>query len=100
MTALRKLIATLALTLATSALAQAPAAPAAEAKAQLFQLYGTLNVNLQYTQANDATAGSASDVSSRFAVSTDSTNIGIRGTLDATPALKVVYQCETAANLD
>jgi predicted porin len=110
MKALKKLLAALALTLTTTALAQAPAAPAEAPKAPLYTIYGTLNVNLQYTGAGDVTpipAGlfpgfsqSGDDVSSRFAVSTDSTNIGIRGTLDATEALKVVYQCETAANLD
>jgi len=97
MTAFRKLLAAaaVALTLPLSALAQT-----AEAPPPLFTIYGTLNVNLQYTKAGDATAGSASDVSGRFAVSSDSSNIGIRGTLDVAHGLKVVYQCETAAALD
>jgi predicted porin len=96
MTALRKLIALLALTFSVSALAQTAEPP----KTPLYSIYGTLNVNLQYTEAGDATAGSASDVSGRFAVSSDSTNIGIRGGLDVAHGLKVVYQCETAAVLD
>jgi predicted porin len=99
MTALRKLIATLALTLSASAFAQAPAA-AEPPKAPLVTVYGTLNVNLQYTEAGDATAGSAADVQPRTAVSSDSTNIGFRGGLDLNPALKVVYQCETSAGID
>lgn len=96
MTELRKvLVAVLTLSLPVSALAQAAAAPA-----PLYQIYGTLNVNLQYTEAGDATAGSASDVSARWAVSSDSTNIGIRGNVDVGHGLKAVYQCETAANID
>jgi len=58
-----------------------PAAPPAAAPAPLVQVYGTLNVNLQYTEASGATAANA-DVSPRFAISTDSTNIGVRGALD------------------
>ena len=100
MTAFRMLIATLALTLSASALAQAPAAPAEPPKAPLATVYGTLNVNFQYAEASDATAGSASDVSGRTAVSIDSSNIGVRGGLDVEHGLKVVYQCETQASLD
>jgi predicted porin len=100
MMALRKLIAaSLAAALPMAALAQAAATPAA-APAPLVTIYGTLNLNTQWTDAGDATAGSASDVSGRFAVSSDSTNIGFRGGLDVAHGLKVVYQCETAAGLD
>lgn len=97
MTELRKvLVAALTLSLPISALAQAAAPPAPPA----VQVYGTLNVNLQYTEAGDATAGSASDVSARFAVSTDSSNVGVRGTLKLNDALSATYQCETSANVD
>jgi len=94
MTALKTLFAA-ALAFPLAALAQdaKPAAP-------LVSIYGTLNVNLQYTSAGDATAGAASDVSSRWAVSSDSTNIGFRGMLDVAHGLKVTYQCETSAGLD
>ncbi len=100
MTAFRMLIATLALTLSASAFAQAPAAPAEPPKAPLATVYGTLNVNFQYAEASDATAGSASDISGRTAVSIDSSNIGVRGGLDVEHGLKVVYQCETQASID
>jgi predicted porin len=119
MTSLKKLIAVVAVSLPLVAMAQpvpepAPAAPPAAApaaepakpaaapaaKPPLVSVYGTLNVNLQYTEASDATAGSAADVSGRFAVSSDSTNIGFRGGMDVAHGLKVVYQCETAAVLD
>lgn len=100
MTAFRKIFAVaLALSLPLSALAQAAAAPAA-APAPLYQIYGTLNVNTHYSKAGDATAGEAADVSGRFAVSSDSSNIGVRGAVDVAHGLKVVYQCETAAAID
>lgn len=93
MTALKTLLAA-ALAAPLAVLAQdKPAAPA-------FQIYGMLNVNLQYTGAGDATAGSASDVSNRWAVSSDSTNIGIRGAVDVAHGLKAIFQCETAAAID
>ncbi len=88
-------LATLAQTAPPAEPAAAPAAPAAPA----IQLYGTLNVNTQYTGAESATV-KAEDVKYRFAVSTDSTNIGVRGTLDLSAGYKGVYQCETSAALD
>ncbi len=75
--------------------AAAPAAPTPP----LAQIYGTLNVNLQYIEAKGATAANV-DVAPRFAISTDSTNIGIRGTLKLQDWASAVYQCETSANLD
>jgi len=85
---------------APAAPAAPAAAPAAKPATPLVTVYGTLNVNLQYTEAGDATAGSASDVSPRFGVSIDSSNVGVRGGLDVAHGLKAVYQCETAANID
>jgi predicted porin len=99
MTSLRNSIAALAVSLPLVATAQQPAA-AEPPKAPLAQIYGTLNLNLQYTEAGDATAGSDADVPGRFALSVDSTNIGVRGTFDTGQGLNVVYQCETSANLD
>lgn len=78
----------------------APAPKPAAAPAPLVTLYGTLNVNLQYTEASDATSGSAADISPRTAVSIDSSNIGVRGALDVGAGLKAVYQCETQASID
>jgi predicted porin len=78
----------------------APAPKPAAAPAPLVTVYGTLNVNLQYTEASDATSGSAADVSPRTAVSIDSSNIGVRGALDIAHGMKAVYQCETQASID
>jgi predicted porin len=81
-----------------------PAAPPAAAKAEapkppLVQVYGTLNLNLQYTEASGAT-NPAQDVKGRMAVSIDSSNIGVRGALDVSHGMKAVYQCETQASID
>lgn len=115
MKAFKKLLAAgLALALPLSALAQttpaepakpaeqpAPAAPAAEKKPEApkpaFTLYGTLNVNLQVTRAD---APSAPTVTTRPAVSVDSSNIGIRGGYEFTKMFGATFQCETAANVD
>jgi predicted porin len=100
---LRKLLAAaLATALPFAALAQMTEQKPAEAKPTppIAQLYGTLNVNMQYTEAGDATGGTTADVSPRTAISIDSTNIGVRGSLEVTPGLSVTYQCETQASLD
>ena len=88
------------------ALAQAPAepakpaeAPAAKPPAPLATIYGTLNVNFQITQAKGATAATA-DVKRRNAVSTDSSNIGVRGGVDVNEYIGATYQCEISAALD
>jgi predicted porin len=75
-----------------------PAAAPAAAK-PLFQIYGTLNVNFQLTEAPNAT-NPAQSVDYRTGVSVDSTNIGIRGTADVAYGLGIVYQCETSAQVD
>jgi predicted porin len=98
MKAIRRFTAlSIALSLPLAAMAQA-AAPA-PAAAPLVQVYGTLNVNLQYTGAEGAT-NTAQNVKPRFAVSIDSSNIGVRGTAEVAYGLKVVYQCETQASID
>jgi predicted porin len=115
MTDLRSFLAALTLTLPVLAAAQTPATPEAAPPATapatppaekpapppppLAQIYGTLNVNLQYTEAAGATAPN-SNVKPRFAVSIDSSNIGVRGTLKLTEMYSAVYQCETGANID
>jgi predicted porin len=115
MTARQKLFAAaLTLALPLGAFAQAPAAPAepekpaappaaakpAEpAKPPLVQVYGTLNVNLQYTEASEST-NPAQNVRPRFAVSIDSSNVGVRGTLELIDGVKGIYQCETQASID
>jgi predicted porin len=65
----------------------------------LYQIYGTLNVNTQFTQGGGAT-DPADDVDGRLAVSTDSSHIGVRGTLGVAHELKALYQCETSAGTD
>jgi predicted porin len=101
MTSSKKLIAALAVSLPLVAAAQtAPAAaPAAPAK-PLFNIYGTLNVNLQFSEAFGSSTGAANNVHGRFGVSTDSSNIGVRGTADVAHGLGVTYQCETSAAID
>lgn len=106
MTALRKSLASLALTLPFTVLAQAPAAPAEPAAAPpapppppVVQVYGTLNVNLHYTEASGAAPGE-DNVSGRFVISPDSSNVGVRGTLALSDAVSAVYQCEIGANID
>jgi predicted porin len=79
--------------------AEAAPAPAAKPATPIVTVYGTLNVNLQYTEAGDATVA-ANDVSPRASVSIDSSNVGVRGGVDVSHGLKAVYQCETAANID
>ena len=86
------------------ALAQAPAEPAKPAEAPAAKpapiaLYGTLNVNLQVTSATGATTATQ-NVLGRAAVSTDSSNIGVRGTLQVNEYAGATYQCETSAAVD
>jgi len=103
MTSMKKLIAALAVSLPLAASAQQAAAPAAP----LYQWYGTLNLNMQYIEVSNPTSpnplggGAPRNMTGRLALSTDSSNIGIRGTADTQVAgVGVVYQCETSANLD
>lgn len=77
----------------------APAAAPAKPAAATVQVYGTLNVNLQTTKAADAT-NPAQNVRARTALSTDSSNIGVRGALKVNEWVGAVYQCETSANVD
>lgn len=81
-----------------AAAAPAPRPPEAP-KPPAATIYGSLNVNLQLTQAEGATNRTQS-VRSRLAVSADSTNIGVRGSAAVNGFLQVVYQCETGANID
>jgi predicted porin len=98
MTSLKKLIAVLAISLPLAALAQQAAAPAA-ATPPLAQIYGTLNANIENIGAPGAPT-IPQDIQSRWAVSLDSANLGVKGTAAVAGGLSVVYQCETSANLD
>lgn len=101
MKALKKLVAVAALALPLASLAQEAAKPAEPPKPPppAVQVFGTLNVNLQYSGAEGST-NSAQNVKPRFGVSIDSSNIGVRGTLELTGGLKAIYQCETQASID
>jgi predicted porin len=76
-----------------------PVAPPAVSWTSLVTVYGTLNANLQTTQAKGAT-NPAQDVKARWMVSADSSNIGFRGGLEVNEWIGAAYQCETgvAAN--
>ncbi|HEX9244194.1 MAG TPA: porin, partial [Anaeromyxobacter sp.] len=103
MTSLKKLIAVLAMSLPLAALAQQAAAPAAD-KPPLYQIYGTLNLNLQRIGTVGAPVttigGAENNIQSRWAVSADSSNIGVKGTANVAGGFGVVYQCESNAKLD
>ena len=76
------------------------------------QIYGTLNVNFQNTDRSGATAvGTAGlatlaaaatgvNATSRNAMSTDSSNIGFKGTEDLGGGLKATFQIENSVGLD
>lgn len=93
-------LAALCLTLPALASAQAaaPAAAPAAPKASV-TVYGTINVNVQSTMAKDATVQTKS-VDSRMAVSTDSSNVGVKAMADVAYGLSALAQCETSANVD
>jgi predicted porin len=100
MTSLKKLIAVLAISLPLAAMAQQAAAPAAP---PLAQIYGTLNLNLQRigtVGSPQTAAGAETNIQSRWAVSADSSNIGVKGTANVAGGFGVVYQCESSAKLD
>lgn len=76
------------------------------------QIYGTLNLNFQNSERGGATAvgttglatlsaaATGVNVTSRNGVSTDSSNIGFKGTENLGGGLKAVFQIETSANID
>jgi predicted porin len=88
-----------------------PAKPA-PAAAPTVTVYGTFNVNTQWTRSVNATVGvpggatsalvtaAGRNISPRLAVSTDSTNFGVRAALPFSPWAKAIAQCETSANVD
>ncbi len=62
-------------------------------------VYGTLNLNFQLTQAKGATKA-ADSVQERNAVSTDSSNVGVKAQAEVVGGLNVLAQCETSAAVD
>ncbi|MGI9045236.1 MAG: porin [Burkholderiales bacterium] len=97
------------------AVATAFAAPlAAYAQGSNVVIYGTFNVDLENVERDHATvggagnslvgapaAGNAADLTSRNRVSSNSSNIGFRGTEDLGIAgLKAIFQLESGLNID
>jgi predicted porin len=72
-----------------------PAAALAQATPAV-TVYGTINVNVQSTEAGGATTP-AQNVKSRMMLSNDSSNIGVRASLKVSDMLGGVGQCETTA---
>ncbi len=91
MTSSKKLIVAALACLPAFAFAQAEGAKAAEAKPLTAALYGTLNVNLQTTRQQG--------VAARDVLSTDSSNIGVKGAAELRYGLGATFQCETAADI-
>src|SRR5712692_8834338 len=56
------------------------------------RVFGLLNLNLQNTRQ--------SGVANRFAISTDSSNVGWLGDAEIQPWLKLLARCETTANIN
>jgi len=76
------------------------------------QIYGTLNVDLESVEARDATASGALpagalgasptgvNVARRSRVTSNSSNLGFRGTEVISPRLSAFFQVESAVNVD
>jgi predicted porin len=73
-------------------------AQAAEAPKPAVTVYGTLNVNMQSTEAKGATTATQ-DIKSRLALSNDSSNVGVKASLKVSDMIGGVAQCETSANI-
>jgi predicted porin len=76
------------------------------------QIYGTLNVDVESVEARDATAAAPLPAGSlglvatgvnvlrRSRVTSNSSNLGFRGTERISPALSALFQVESAVNVD
>jgi predicted porin len=80
--------------LACAALFAAPAAALAQSSVQI---YGTLNGDIESVKA---TGSSGTNFPSRGRVTSNSSNIGFRGTEDLGQGLRAFYQVESAVNFD
>jgi predicted porin len=74
-------------------------APAALAQGTSVTIYGTLNVDFERVEAKDS-AFNGPELDPRNRVSSNSSNIGFRGTEDLGNGLKAIFQCESSANID
>jgi predicted porin len=77
------------------------AAPAAAFAQSTVQIYGTLNVDIESVEATgSATGAPGSNFQSRTRVTSNSSNLGFRGTEDLGQGLRAFYQIESQVNLD
>jgi hypothetical protein len=102
------LVATMFLTAPVSGRAQETKKEEAKPATSTVTVYGTFNVNSQWTRSIGATQGvtgittatTLRDISPRIAVDTDSSNVGVRAALPFADWGKAIAQCETSANVD
>jgi predicted porin len=80
-------------------LSAAMLAPAVGLGASSVSLYGTLNADLESVSANGATVPGASFLP-RSRVSSNSSNVGLRGAEDLGNGLAAFFQVESAVNVD
>jgi predicted porin len=83
------------ITLACIALSSAPAV--ALAQTSTVQIYGTLNGDIESVKA---TGGAAANFTSRSRITSNSSNIGFKGTEELGGGLKAFFQIESAVNFD
>jgi len=71
--------------------------PAAALAQSTVQIYGTLNADVESVKAE---GGSGTNFSSRSRVTSNSSNIGFRGTEDLSQGLSAFFQVESQVNID
>jgi len=79
--------------------------PLALAQSSNVQLYGRVNVGVDYYKAPGATVGGGypatdSSLDGRFRIFDNSSRVGLRGTEDLGNGLKAIFQIETGVNVD
>src|SRR5258706_853387 len=73
------------------------AGPAAALAQSTVTIYGTLNADVESVKAE---GGSGTNFSSRSPVTSNSSNIGFRGTEDLGQGLSAFFQIESSVNID
>src|SRR5437763_17088550 len=74
------------------------AAPAAALSQTTVQIYCTLNADLESVKATGAATGS--NFASRTRVTSNSSNVGFRGTEELGQGMRAFFQIESAVNFD